>query len=149
MKNPVLSAFTKTTKFPAGMFSLDRMLSVTSKWNETCSCVAVSGWMWAPAKFTKGPSMSFKIERVPRSENEVVLNLCGRIQSSQVDTIRDSIAKETANIVLDLTQITLADRPAAIFLAKCEIDGIEIRNAPAFLAEWIARERRKISTGIP
>jgi hypothetical protein len=90
--------------------------------------------------------MNFKIERVQGGESEVVLNLCGRIQSEQLDTIKESIEEETRSIVLDLTQITLADRPSVIFLAKCELRGIEIRNAPTFLAKWIAKERKQMPT---
>lgn len=86
--------------------------------------------------------MIFKVERVRESEIKVVLNLCGRIQSEQLDTIRGAIEEETRSVVLDLTQLTLADRPSVIFLAQCELQGIEIRNAPAFLTQWIAKERQ-------
>lgn len=86
--------------------------------------------------------MIFKVERVRESEIKVVLNLCGRIQSEHLDTIRGAIEEETRSVVLDLTQLTLADRPSVIFLAQCELQGIEIRNAPAFLTQWIAKERQ-------
>jgi hypothetical protein len=89
--------------------------------------------------------MNFKIERVARSESDLVLSLCGRIRSEELDTIRDSMAKETQNFALDLTEIVLADRSAVTFLAKCELHGIQLRNPPAFLAKWIAMERRQLT----
>jgi hypothetical protein len=91
--------------------------------------------------------MNFKIERLAGSESELVLNLCGRIRSEELDTIRDSMAEETQNIALDLTEITLADRSAVTFLAKCELQGVQLRNAPPFLANWIALERRQLTEG--
>lgn len=92
--------------------------------------------------------MNFKVERVQEGEIRVVLNLCGRIHSEQLDTIKGAIEKEARSVVLDLTQITLADRPSVIFLAQCELQGIEIRNAPAFLTQWIAKERKRMPTAI-
>jgi anti-anti-sigma regulatory factor len=91
--------------------------------------------------------MNFKIERMVGTEKELVLSLCGRIRSEELDTIRDSMAKETEKIALDLTEITLADRSAVSFLAKCELQGIQLRNPPAFLAKWIALERRQLAKG--
>ena len=93
--------------------------------------------------------MNFKIERVRGNESEVVLNLCGRIQLEQLDTIKRSIDVEAQTIVLDLTEITIADRPSVIFLAECELRGIEIRNAPAFLTQWIAKEEKQMLSEIP
>jgi hypothetical protein len=43
-------------------------------------------------------------------------------------------------IVLDLKDLTLADREAVIFLAKCEAD-VQIKNCPPYIREWIRRER--------
>jgi hypothetical protein len=89
--------------------------------------------------------MNFRIERRVGSENEVVLNLCGRIHSDQLATIKESMGLEPRSIVLDLTEITIADRHAAVFLAKCEAQGMELRNTPAFLSEWIAREKSQMT----
>jgi hypothetical protein len=45
-----------------------------------------------------------------------------------------------SRIVLDLKDLTLADREAVIFLAKCDAD-VQIRNCPPYIREWIRRER--------
>jgi hypothetical protein len=88
--------------------------------------------------------MNFRIERRLGSGDEVVLNLCGRIHSDQLATIKESMRLEPGSIVLDLTEITLADRPAVVFLARCEAQGMERRNTPAFLSEWIAKEKTQM-----
>jgi len=43
-------------------------------------------------------------------------------------------------IVLDLKDLTLVDREAVIFLAKCDGD-VQIKNCPPYIREWIRRER--------
>jgi hypothetical protein len=44
-------------------------------------------------------------------------------------------------IVLDLKDLILADRDVVIFLRWCEEDGIHLKNCPAYIREWITRER--------
>jgi hypothetical protein len=41
--------------------------------------------------------------------------------------------------VLDLMEVMLVDRDVVTFLAACERKGVELRNCPAFLQEWIAK----------
>lgn len=45
-------------------------------------------------------------------------------------------------MVLDLKDLTLVDQEAVSYLLRCEADGIELRNCPAYIREWINRERR-------
>jgi len=44
-------------------------------------------------------------------------------------------------VVLDLKDIKLVNRDAVKFLAHCEADGARLKNCPAYIREWIARER--------
>jgi hypothetical protein len=43
-------------------------------------------------------------------------------------------------IVLDLKDLTLVDREAIIFLAKCEAD-VQIKNCPPYIREWMRIHR--------
>jgi hypothetical protein len=43
--------------------------------------------------------------------------------------------------VIDLAEVTLVDRDVVPFLAVCERKGIELKNCPRFLREWIAKEK--------
>jgi hypothetical protein len=78
-------------------------------------------------------------------ENEIVLRVCGGMQIECVNTLKELIEAENAKIVLDLSEVMLADRDAAMFLAVCRFKGIELRNCPAFLREWVAKEQAHIA----
>jgi hypothetical protein len=89
--------------------------------------------------------MTFKIERLVGGENEIALRVCGRMQIECVNTLKQLIEEENAKIVLDLSEVMIADRDAAMFLAVCRLKGIELRNCPAFLREWITKEQVNIA----
>ena len=44
-------------------------------------------------------------------------------------------------MVLNLKEITLVCCDAVRFLGLCESRGIELRNCPAYIREWILREQ--------
>jgi len=44
-------------------------------------------------------------------------------------------------IVLDLRDVRLADRDAVKFLRSCERDGMKLANCPAYVREWMEREK--------
>jgi hypothetical protein len=71
--------------------------------------------------------------------------LSGRIETEDVLELQRLLGLETAgqNIVFDLQDVTLVDRDAVKFLARCELEGIELTNCPAYVREWIAAEREK------
>ena len=85
--------------------------------------------------------MTFKIERLVGKENATVLRVCGRVQIECVDTLKELIEVENARIALDLSDVTIANRDAASFLAVCELKGIELRNCPHFLRGWVDKEQ--------
>jgi predicted metal-binding protein len=82
--------------------------------------------------------------KIQRSANgEVVFALIGRIGPENVAELRELFAAENKGrrIVLDLKDLTLADRDAVAFLAGCETDGMKLANCPAYVREWILRLR--------
>ena len=44
-------------------------------------------------------------------------------------------------IVLDLKDLTLVGQEAINFLERCEADGITLEHCPAYVREWITRQR--------
>lgn len=46
------------------------------------------------------------------------------------------------SIVLDLRDVTLVNNDAVTFLRHCEAVGIALKNCPAFIREWITKQRR-------
>ncbi len=88
--------------------------------------------------------MVLKIDEISDGP-EAVLLLSGRIESEQVQGLKAQIGRSTQRIVLDLEQVRLIDLDAAHFLAVCETKGIELRNCPPYVREWIVSERPRIS----
>ena len=68
-----------------------------------------------------------------------MLSLSGRIESEDVAELQRLLSLETAGlpIALDLQDITLADRYAVKFLARCEAENIKLENCPAYIREGI------------
>ena len=81
--------------------------------------------------------------RITRAANgEVVFSLSGRMDAESAAELERLLNAETngSRIVLDLKDLTLVDREAVTFLAKCEADK-QIKNCPPYIREWIRRER--------
>jgi hypothetical protein len=71
-----------------------------------------------------------------------VLILSGRMEASHVAQLKELIElqRPSQRTVMDLKDVKLADRDAVRFLGTCEDAGVSLRNCPAFIREWIARE---------
>jgi anti-anti-sigma regulatory factor len=82
--------------------------------------------------------------KITRAANgEVVFSLSGRLDAenlAQLKTLFDSEASGR-RITLDLKELTLVDQDAVSFLMRCEVDNIQLKNCPAYIREWITRER--------
>lgn len=82
--------------------------------------------------------------RIQRSSNDrVVFSLSGRIEIDDVGELQRLFSLEAVSreIALDLRDVTLVDREAVKFLARCEVERIELENCPAYIREWIDAER--------
>ena len=73
----------------------------------------------------------------------VVFALCGRIREDQVAELKALFTSAAAerNTILDIANVKLIDRGAVRFLAQLEESGVTLRNCPAYIREWILRER--------
>ena len=82
-----------------------------------------------------------KIRRV--ANGEVVFTVSGRVHEENLAELKDLFRLEAQGrlIVLDLRDLTLVDREAVRFLERCDSNGIKLKNCPAYIREWIARER--------
>jgi anti-anti-sigma regulatory factor len=80
-----------------------------------------------------------KIERSVHGEF-VVFSLSGRIEVEDVTELQRLFEAEDRNVIINLKEVTLVDRDAVRFLARCEADGIKLENCPAYIREWIERE---------
>jgi anti-anti-sigma regulatory factor len=83
--------------------------------------------------------MTCRIDRLS-IEQGAVLRISGRIAGEDLDVLR--IALEEGRVVaLDLTEVELVDCDAVKLLAWTEANGIELRHSPAYIREWVTRER--------
>ena len=89
--------------------------------------------------------MSCRIDRNVVGEDLVILCISGRIAAQDVDMLRGLLEQETGAVAIDLKNVLLADREAVKLLAVCESNGTELRNCPAYIREWITRERADMS----
>ena len=87
--------------------------------------------------------MSCRIERLVVGENFAVLRVSGRIHGEHVNTLREIVGRERGGVALDLEEVILVDREAVMLLAHSEANGIELRNCPAYIREWVTRERNR------
>jgi hypothetical protein len=85
--------------------------------------------------------MSCRIDRILTGEGGVVLRISGRITAYDVPMLRNVLEQETGAVALDLTHLLLVDRDAVKLLAAAEANGVDLRSCPAYIREWIARER--------
>lgn len=71
------------------------------------------------------------------------LIVSGRIGVEQLPDLRQSVEAEKApDLVLDLREVTLVDVEVVRFFMRCEQQGIRIAHCPAYVREWMAREKR-------
>jgi hypothetical protein len=90
--------------------------------------------------------MSCRIDRHVIEENLVILRISGRITGQDVDMLRALLERERNAVAIDLTDVLLVDREAVKFLALRESNRAELRNCPAYIREWVTREKTTMNT---
>lgn len=73
-------------------------------------------------------------------EQGVVLRISGRIAAEDMDVVRAAI-EEGRVVAIELAELGLVDREAVRLLALSEASGVELRDCPAYIREWVTRER--------
>ena len=93
--------------------------------------------------------MTCKIDRVLTPRGFVVFSVSGRIDGASFEVLQELTENEkTANdrLALDLTEVTVVSLEAVRALIVAEARGIELRNCPAYVREWISQVRER---GLP
>lgn len=83
--------------------------------------------------------MVMRIEKTSEG-TRTVLQISGRMGSEHVQELKAQVEGSATTVALDLEQVRLVDRDAVHFLAMCEAKGIEFRNCPPFVREWMRSE---------
>jgi hypothetical protein len=84
--------------------------------------------------------MTLRIERSMR-QGITVFTLSGHIMAEEVAELKALFVTDYRSIVLDLRDVRLADRDAVKFLRDCEADGMKLEHCPAYVREWMEREK--------
>jgi alpha-beta hydrolase superfamily lysophospholipase len=85
--------------------------------------------------------MTFRIER-SASGHTVVLALSGEIAEDRRSELEALIRADVdRRVIVDLRDIALVDRAGVLALEACEAAGVTLANCPAYVREWIERER--------
>ena len=70
-----------------------------------------------------------------------MFTLSGRMETAQIPELKQLFDHDYRNVILDLRDLRLADRDAVRFLRGCEADGMKLENCPAYVREWMDREK--------
>ena len=71
------------------------------------------------------------------------LMVSGRIAAEQIPELRRAVEAECGNdVLLDLTEVSLVDVDGVRFFLLCERQSIRLVQCPAYVREWMAREKR-------
>jgi hypothetical protein len=89
--------------------------------------------------------MSCRIDRVVGPDNLAVLSISGRITGEHVEMLREVLEHESGSFSLNLKNVLLVDREAVKLLAISETNGVGLKNCPAYIREWITRERAPVT----
>jgi anti-anti-sigma regulatory factor len=86
--------------------------------------------------------MTLRIEKSTR-RGFTVFTLSGRIEAEGVAELKElfELYTDYRDIILDLREVRLADRDAVRFLRGCEANGMKLENCPAYMREWMNREK--------
>ena len=82
-----------------------------------------------------------RIERSVRG-GLVIFAVSGRIGTENITELQRIVDSEAGQRkALNLKDVSLVDRHAVRFLARCEAEGTALEHCPIYLREWIVRER--------
>jgi hypothetical protein len=84
--------------------------------------------------------MTLRIERSVR-QGITVFTLSGHVKAEEVAELKVLFDTDYRTIVLDLRDVRLADRDAVKFLRECQADGMKLENCPAYVREWMDKEK--------
>jgi len=73
----------------------------------------------------------------------VMLTLAGKCSGGALGELRRAIDKAKRmqkQIIIDMSEVTLVDRPSLQFLAAQARDDVKLINCPEYIEPWISRE---------
>jgi len=95
------------------------------------------------AKATRSVGLTLML-RIQRSAHDAtVLMVSGQIGVNDLTELQAIISRERLDgLVLDLRELKLIDADGIQFLIGCEARGIRVENRPAYIREWMSKEKQ-------
>jgi hypothetical protein len=87
-----------------------------------------------------GSGVTARIEAT-RGADGTTIKLIGQFDAEYVPELKDQIKAHGRAVILEMNEVTLVDVDVVRFFINCEGQGIELRDCPAYIREWITRER--------
>lgn len=85
--------------------------------------------------------MTFRAQR-SNADDDVVWRVSGDIAADCVADLRALLeAEPDRRVVLDLSDVAVVEHAGVLFLAECVRRGVGLTNCPAYVREWMERER--------
>jgi hypothetical protein len=86
--------------------------------------------------------MTLRVERSAR-HGFTVFALSGRIEAGLIAGMQElfEVGLDRQRVILDLIDLKLVDRECVRFLMRCEADGMKLEHCPAYVREWMEREK--------
>jgi len=69
-----------------------------------------------------------------------MLYISGRLAAEDLDVIRTALDAGRV-VAVELAEVEVVSRDAVKLLVQAEAEGIELRSCPAYIREWITKER--------
>ena len=83
--------------------------------------------------------MTCRIDRLS-TEPGLVLYISGQLATEELEVVRTALDPRLV-VAVELGEVELANRDAVKLLAQAEAEGIELRSCPAYIREWVTKER--------
>jgi hypothetical protein len=83
--------------------------------------------------------MTCRIDRRSTGQG-LLLYISGRLASEDLEIVRTALIGRHV-VAIELAEVELVDLEAVTLLARAEAEGIELRNCPTYIREWITKER--------
>jgi hypothetical protein len=83
--------------------------------------------------------------KIRRAEDRgvAIFALSGRIEEEDLSELQKLIEGETATKkAFDLEEVKIVGRQVVKFLMACEEEGIDLRNCPGYVQEWMGTRRK-------
>ena len=89
--------------------------------------------------------MTFRVQADTDQEG-VTFSLSGDFDRKSIAEVRKLLRQYTNGhrMIFDLAEVGLVDRNALRSLATCESKGVELRNSPPYVRDWISKEQRSV-----